>query len=207
MAIATTTSSRVPEVYANAPAPPPARPRVLLIGSALASGGAAMVLLTLIAVYAALRGDRVAAGKAWLPEGANLQLPPGGMAMATLALSLVTMAWIVQALRNDDRVNALVAFGVTLLLGAAYINMAAFGWQQLGLGIRDSVQALLIYTITGLHVAMTGVGMLFIAVMAFRAVGGQLTGRSAEGLLAALLYWYVTVGLYAVVWYTITITK
>jgi heme/copper-type cytochrome/quinol oxidase subunit 3 len=56
-------------------------------------------------------------------------------------------------------------------------------------------------------VAMTGVGMLFIAVMAFRAVGGQLTGRAAEGVMAALLYWYVTVGLYAVVWYTITITK
>jgi hypothetical protein len=26
-------------------------------------------------------------------------------------------------------------------------------------------------------------------------------------VMAALLYWYVTVGLYAVVWYTITITK
>jgi cytochrome c oxidase subunit III len=206
MAIATTTSSPV-EVYTDAPAPPPARPRVLLVGSALASGGAAMVVLTLVAAYAALRGDRVAAGKAWLPKGANLQLPPGGMAMATLALSLVTMAWIVQALRNDDRTNALVAFGITLMLGAAYINMVAFGWQQLGLGIRDSTQALLIYTITGLHVAMTGVGMLFIAVMAFRAVGGQLTGRGAEGVMAALLYWYVTVGVYAVVWYTITITK
>jgi heme/copper-type cytochrome/quinol oxidase subunit 3 len=206
MATATTTSTQL-EIYTGAPAPPPARPRVLLIGSALASGGAAMVVLTLIAVYASLRDARVSAGKAWLPEGANLQLPPGGMAMVTLALSLLTMAWIVQALRNDDRTNALVAFGVTLLLGAAYINMVAFGWQQLGLGIRDSTQALLIYTITGLHVAMTGVGMLFIAVMAFRAVGGQLTGRAAEGVMAALLYWYVTVGVYAVVWYTITITK
>jgi heme/copper-type cytochrome/quinol oxidase subunit 3 len=209
MAIATTSSatSAPVEVYTNAPAPPPARPRVLLIGSALASGSAAMVLLTLISLYARLRDDRVSAGKAWLPKEANIQLPPGGMAMVTLSLSLVTMAWIVQALRNDDRRNALVAFGVTLLLGAAYINMVAFGWQQLGLGIRDSTQALLIYTITGLHVAMTGVGMLFIVVMAFRALGGQLTGRSAEGVLAALLYWYVTVGVYAVVWYTITITK
>ena len=54
---------------------------------------------------------------------------------------------------------------------------------------------------------MTGVGMLFLLVMAFRALGGQLTGRSAEGMLAAVLYWYVTVGVFAVVWYTITITK
>jgi hypothetical protein len=43
--------------------------------------------------------------------------------------------------------------------------------------------------------------------MAFRALGGQLTGRAAEGALAAVLYWYMTVGAYAVVWYTITITK
>jgi len=129
------------------------------------------------------------------------------MGMVTLAMTLVTAAWIVQALRNDDRVHALLAFGVTLLLGAAYINVVAYGWQQLGLGVSDSPQALLIYTITGLHVAMVGVGLGFLAVMAFRALGGQLTGRAAEGVLAALLYWYVTVGLYALVWYSITILK
>ena len=105
----------------------------------------------------------------WLPEGTNLQLTPGGMGMATLALSLVTVAWVVQALRNDDRGHALMAIAVSLLLGAAYINVVAFGWQQIGLGITSSPQALLIYTITGLHVAMTGVGMLFLAVMGFKA--------------------------------------
>ena len=50
-------------------------------------------------------------------------------------------------------------------------------------------------------------GLLFLAVMAFRALGGQLTGRAAEGLAAAALYWYVTIGVFAVVWYAITITK
>jgi hypothetical protein len=38
-------------------------------------------------------------------------------------------------------------------------------------------------------------------------VGGQLTGRAAEGATAAVLYWFVTVGVYAVVWYTITVVK
>jgi heme/copper-type cytochrome/quinol oxidase subunit 3 len=195
------------EIFSEAPAPTPPRPRVLLVGTALASASAAMVLLSLLALYLRLRHDVVAGGHAWLPEGANLQLPPGGMGMVTLAMTLVTAAWIVQALRNDDRVHALLAFGVTLLLGAAYINVVAYGWQQLGLGVSDSPQALLIYTITGLHVAMVGVGLGFLAVMAFRALGGQLTGRAAEGVMAALLYWYVTVGLYAVVWYSITILK
>jgi hypothetical protein len=43
--------------------------------------------------------------------------------------------------------------------------------------------------------------------MGFRAVGGQLTGRAAEGVSAAALYWFVTVGVYAAVWYAITIIK
>jgi heme/copper-type cytochrome/quinol oxidase subunit 3 len=195
------------EIFSRAPAAPPARPRVLLIASAIGAGAAALAVLTLIVFYARLRSDVISSGEVWLPEGTNLQLTPGGMGMATLTLSLVTVAWIVQALRNDDRGHALMATAISLVLGAAYINVAAYGWQQIGLGITSSTQALLIYTITGLHVAMAGVGLLFLAVMGFKAVGGQLTGRAAEGVTAAALYWFVTVGVYAVVWYTIPITK
>lgn len=195
------------EVFSAAPPPPPPRPRVLLVGTALAAGSASMAILTLIALYARLRSDVVASGEIWLPEESDVQLTPGSMGMVTLVLSLVTVTWIVQALRNDDRGHALMAFGITLLLGAAYINGVAYAWQQFGLGITSSTQALLVYTITGLHVAMTGAGMLFLAVMGFRAVGGQLTGRAAEGVSAAALYWFVTVGVYAAVWYTITIIK
>jgi heme/copper-type cytochrome/quinol oxidase subunit 3 len=186
------------EVFAAAPSPPAPRPRVLLVGTALAAGSVAMVVLALIALYARLRADVIAAGEIWLPEESNVQLTPGSMGMVTLLLSLVTAAWAVQAL---------MAFGVTLVLGAAYINGAAYGWQQFGLGVTSSTQALLIYTITGLHVAMAAVGMLYMLVMGFRAVGGQLTGRAAEGATAAVLYWFVTVGVYAVVWYTITVVK
>ena len=195
------------EIFSEAPPAPPARPRVLLVGSAIGAGASALVVLTLIAFYAGLRAEVVGDGGVWLPEGTNLQLTPGGMGMATLALSLVTVAWVVQALRNEDRGHALMAIAVSLLLGAAYINVVAYGWQQIGLGITSSPQALLIYTITGLHVAMTGVGMLFLAVMGFKAAGGQLTGRAAEGVSAAALYWFITVATYSVVWYTISITK
>src|SRR5690606_22599580 len=107
----------------------------------------------------------------------------------------------------EDRPNAYLALGVTVLLGVAFINGAVYGWQQLGLGIADSTQAVLIYTITGLHVAMVAVGLLYLSVMAFKALGGQLTGRAAEGLSAAALFWYVTIGVYAVIWYGIYITK
>lgn len=195
------------ETLSAAPAPPPPRPRVLLVGVALASAAATMLVLTLVALYARLRADVVAGGETWLPEEANLQLTPGNMGMVTLAMAAVTAAWAVYALRNHDRPHAYFALGTTVLLGVAFINGTAYGWQQLGLGITDSTQALLIYTITGLHVAMVGAALLFLTVMTFRALGGQLTGRAAEGLSAATLFWYVTIGVYAVIWYGIYITK
>lgn len=201
-----TTSTEI-EVVTGAPAPPPRRPRVLLTGAALASGGASMALFTLVAIYTRLRADVVAAGQTWLPEEAVIELTPGNMQFVTLLLSAVTVAWAVQALRDEDRLHAYMALGISLVLGAAFINGAASFWQRSMLGAADSVPGLLILTITGLHVAMVGAGMLFLVVMAFRAFGGQLTGRGAEGMSAAALYWYVTTAAYAVVWYAITVTK
>jgi cytochrome c oxidase subunit III len=201
------TSSADIDVFAGAPAAEPPRPRVLLVGSALASGAAAMLVLALVAVYTSMRADVIASGERWLPEDANIQLSPGTMGMVTLLMSAVTVAWAVYSLRNDDRVHAYLAFGLSILLGIAYIPTVVYGWQQFGVGATSSTQALLIFTITGLHVAMAGVGLLFLAVMAFRALGGQLTGRAAEGAAAAALYWYVTVAVYGAVWYGITITK
>jgi hypothetical protein len=43
--------------------------------------------------------------------------------------------------------------------------------------------------------------------MAFRALGGQYSGRDREGIVAAALYWDVTVVVYTVIWFTIFVTK
>src|SRR5262245_55304760 len=88
------------EIFSTAPPAPPARPRVLLIGSALASGSAAMVVLTLVAQYARLRNDVISGGNTWLPEEARAPLTPGNMGIVTLVMSMVTVAWIVYALRR-----------------------------------------------------------------------------------------------------------
>ena len=195
------------ELLADAPPAEPTRPRVLLAGTVLASGAAAMVVLSLVGVYLELRDQVVSSGEAWLPEGANLQLSPGTMGLVTLVMSAVMASWAVWSLRRYDRNHALLAIAVTELLGVAFIVGAVFNWQQLGLGIGDSSQALLIYVIGGAQVAMVGVGLLFLLVMGFRAVGGQLTGRAAEGVSAAVVYWYVTIAVYAVIWYGIYVTK
>jgi heme/copper-type cytochrome/quinol oxidase subunit 3 len=203
---ATSTNGAV-EVFGDAPAPAPERPRVLLVGSALASAAASAAILGMVVLYTQLRAQQLGAGERWIPEETIIPLTPGNMAMVSLLMSAVTVAWAMYALRGNDRTHAFLALGLTLMFGVAFFTDTAYMWQQMHLGIRDSVAAVLIYAITGAHVAMVGGAMLFLLVMGFRALGGQLTGRAAEGLSAAALFWYVTIGVYAVVWYAIYITK
>jgi heme/copper-type cytochrome/quinol oxidase subunit 3 len=192
---------------AVAPPPEARRPRVLLVGAALGSVAASLVVLTMLAAYLQLRAARIADGATALPEGVVLQLTPGNMGLATLSMSAVTMAWMVYALRNDDRTHAYLALGVTLLLGAAFINSTAYLYQQLGMGFTATGTAGLLYAVTGAHVVMVFAGLVFTAVMGFQALGGQLAGRDAEGMTAAVLYWYVTIAVYGAVWYGIYVTK
>jgi len=191
----------------DAPAPPARRPRVLLLGAAFGAVAAALVVAAELAVYLQVRGQLAAAGDATFPEGVVLPLTPGSMGMLTLAMSLVTVSWAVYALQNDDRPHAYLAIGLTLLFGAAFINSTVYLYQQLAMGLTASAAGTLLYIVTGTHLVMVVVGMVFVSVMGFHALGGQLTGRDAEGMSAAALYWYITVAVYVVIWYGIYITK
>jgi heme/copper-type cytochrome/quinol oxidase subunit 3 len=188
--------------------PPGARrPRVLLVGASLGAVASAVGILAMLAVYLRTRADNIANTGTNLPEGVVLPLTPGNMGLVTLAMAAVTMAWAVYALRNDDRPHAYAALGLTLVFGVAFINSTVYLYQQLAASPTSAPIVGLLYAVTAAHLVMVVVGMLFAAVMAFQALGGQLTGRDAEGMSAAALYWYVTIAVYTVLWYAIYITK
>jgi len=102
-------------------APPAAelsRNRTLLVGTALGAVSSIMVFVGLFAVYIALRQNNeylvengLEGGSLWFPEGA-VQIAPGTMMMFTTWISAFTVAWAVQAIRNDDRRNAYAAIVV-----------------------------------------------------------------------------------------------
>jgi heme/copper-type cytochrome/quinol oxidase subunit 3 len=188
------------------PAAPVARPRVLIIGTAFALAGVVMAFAGIIGFYVDRRSQTIARGDKWLPEGVTIDLTPANVALVGLVISLFVVQWAVYAIGNDDRPRAYLALGLTVLLGAAYINGMAFAYTQMGITVHDPV-GLLIFVITGMHLAMTGAGMVFVGLMAFRTLGGHYSGRDREGIVAAAIYWYVTVVVYAVIWYTIFVVK
>ena len=200
--MATATASAL----ATAPPPAPRRPRVLLVGSAFAATASALVILSILAVYLQVRSDNLASGPAF-PKGTVISLTPGTMGWVTLLMAGVTTAWAVYSLRNDDRAHAYVALGLTLVFGIAFINSTVYLYQQLATAPTSAPIVGLLYAATGAHLVMVVVGMLFLVAMGFQALGGQLTGREAEGMSAAALYWYVTIAVYTVLWYAIYVTK
>ncbi|HUW04287.1 MAG TPA: cytochrome c oxidase subunit 3 [Acidimicrobiales bacterium] len=200
---------RTVEVVGGAPAPEPARPRVLLVGTALASGASFMVFAGMVGIYLSVRSSVIAGGDSWLPAGAELPLTPANMGLFTLLMAAVTMQWAVDAMGKSDRPHAYLALGTTLLLGVSHVVMMAYYYTQMNLVLNgeSSTQAVLIYSITGLHLAMVVAALVFISLMAFRALGGQLTGRDREGVASAAMFWHVTIAVYTVVWYSIFIVK
>ncbi len=188
------------------PAPKPVRPRVLLVGTSLAAAGSFMAIVGLVGFYLSARAGVLADGGVWLPDGTTIPLTPGNMAMATMLISGVTMWWAVDAVGKNDRQMAYLALGLTIFFGIAVINATTFLYSQMHLPVATS-QGVMIYTITGLHLAMMVAGLTYAGVMTFRTLGGEYHGRDREGLTAAALYWYVTIAAFAVIWLAIYVTK
>lgn len=187
--------------------PPIARPRVLMVGTAFATAATVMIFIGLIGVYLVERASVIGGGDAWLPQGVKIPLSQPNIMLFTMLMSVVTMQWAVAAIAKDDRVNAYLALGVTLVFGFAVITMTTYLWSLMKLDIASSVQGVLIYTITGGHIIMLIVAMIFVGLMAFRALGGQFTSRQHDGISAAAMFWYATVAVYALIWIAIYITK
>jgi heme/copper-type cytochrome/quinol oxidase subunit 3 len=192
---------------AAAPAPAPLRPRVLLVGAALGGLTGAMAIFTMLGVYLARRADLLNRGETWLPQGSSIPLPQPNMMFFTLLLSAVTMAWAAYALRRDDRQNAYVALGLTALLMVAYVVLATYFFTIVKLPVRaPEGQGVLFWSISGSHLVMVIVGIAFLVLTAIRVLSGQ-DRRIPEGITAVAVYWGITIGVYAVIWYAVYVTK
>jgi heme/copper-type cytochrome/quinol oxidase subunit 3 len=187
------------------PEPTPARPRVLLVATVLVGAAVAAGFVALLAIYLAARADTLAAGDEWLAE-ADIPLTPANLSLIGFVLSVFTMQWAVYSIGNDDRRHAWMAFAATLTIGALHLVGMGFLYSQMGLTVA-SPDGALVYALTGAHLALLVVAILFAALMAFRTLGGQYSAKDKEGVVAAAVVWYLMVALYGVIWYAVLVTK
>ena len=188
------------------PPPSPARPRVLLVSTVLGTAATVMFFAGLLGIYLHERAAVLAEGERWLPEGVTIPLTPGNMSLIGFALACITMQWAVDAIGHDDRRHTWMAFGATLVVGAFHLVGTGFLYSQVGMAV-SSTQGALFYAVTGAHLAMVGVAMVFAALMAFRTLGGRYSAKDREGVVAAALFWYATSAVYGAIWYAVLVTK
>ncbi len=178
------------------------RRRELLFGTAFVTAGVAMALATLIGVYISTRD---AAGAAWLSTN-EIPLTQPNMQLLTLGMSLITMQWAVYSINKDDRYHTYLALGVTILLGAAFVNQTSFLYSEAGITMAQA-EGPLFYAVTAGHLAMVVAGIIYIALMTLRTFGGQFSSRQPDGISAAALYWYAAAAMYAVIWFAVYVQK
>jgi heme/copper-type cytochrome/quinol oxidase subunit 3 len=207
MAVATPPAPTPVTERTTPPPPPIQRPRVLMVGTAFASAATLMVFAGLIGIYLTRRAELVVVGDSWLPEGVSIPLQQPTVMMTTLLAASVTIQWAVWAIVRNDRINTYLALGITLVFGVAFINMASYLYTLMEFDITANQQAVLVYAISGAHLAMLVVAMIFVGLMAFRALAGQETGRQHDGIGAAALFWHANVLVFAIIWYAIYVTK
>jgi heme/copper-type cytochrome/quinol oxidase subunit 3 len=124
----------------------------------------------------------------------------------TLLMSVVTAQWSTYAIARDDRPNAYLATGMTIMFGLAVVVQTWFLYDRVGITAKQ-LEGGVFYAVTAGHLAMVIAGTAFFALMLLRAVGGSFSSRYPEGFAAATLFWDVTVALYTVIWLAVYVMK
>ena len=188
-------------------AAPLPRQRTLLVGTVFGTAATLMYFAGLLGVYLRERSDALSGGGEWIPSSANIQLAPPTVAAWTMLMSVVTMQWAVYSIARDDRAHAIMAIALTTLFGLSVVVTTSFQYTEMGLVADESIAAVLIYTISASHLAMVAIGLVFLLLMAFRALAGQYSSRQTDGFVAASIYWYAVVFVYVVIWTAIFVLK
>jgi len=188
------------------PAPAPARPRMLMIGTALTAAAGTMLFGAMLGVYLNRR-DAAGGSSKVFSIGMHYPMVACTTALVTLLMSSVMMQWAVYAIKRNDRMNCYVALGLTGILGLLYLNAMAFIYKSMGLSISRTPYAVMVYAITGTHVVVTIGSLGFVALMAFRALGGRYNAKEHEGITAAAMFWHWNVVMFCAVWYVVFVVK
>jgi len=176
--------------------------RQTVAGAAFAAASSAMLVVLLLGNYLEIRS---ASEKFF--DGVSMPLAQPNVMFWGLGLSVLSIQWAVWAIARDERSQAYWAIGITALLGLSFLNSTWYLMSQSDLAVGVQPEAGATFAVVGAHVAMVLVGLLMVAVMAFRTFGGQFSSRYPDGWSAAAVYWHTTVGVYGLVWYAVYVTK
>lgn len=193
-------------MHALPAAPAPAPRRQLFVGTALACAAGATFYGGMIALYFRFRQEALSVPNSeWKPAAIKVpEVATNNMLISFLAI-YVFAQWAVYAARRGHKTYTALALGLVGLVGIAVINGQAFVYSQMRLSVNDGQYGTMFYALTGSFVALMIAGLVFTFVAAFRFLGGRTSDR--EIVSAHAMFWYFLGAVYAVLWFSVYVTK
>ncbi|MHB8671141.1 MAG: cytochrome c oxidase subunit 3 [Acidimicrobiales bacterium] len=184
---------------APAPVQAPSVRGTVALAALLLGAADLMVLAGLVAVWFADRGVARAAHQTWPPKGTSPGVYVPVVISLTVVMSACSARWAALASARGDRRNALVAIGLTALLGLSILNAQSYAWTHLGFAVGRHAYATLYYALTGFHAANVVVGLGWMGVAAVRATAGHIGNDDAGVTAGAARFWHVGNAVWVVV--------
>ena len=170
----------------------------------LAAGAGVLTLFGgLIAAYLALK----AAPGDFIPEDTSFDNYTAATLLITALMGMVTVEWALYGIRKGFRGQALFAFGITTLLGIAFLNALYYLITQLPVEAGSSPYAGVVTAMLVVAFGVAVIGVFAVVLTWLRAIGHQLTTDNIHVGRAGALLWHLTAVAWIAVYYTVYVTK
>lgn len=141
---------------------------------------------------------RVVDGADWMPPGQVLPVAVAGANSIILFSSSVTMHWALEGIKHNNRKALKAGLVLTILLGATFLGIQINEYVHLGFLPKDSAQATVFFSLTGLHGAHVAVGLIILSTVARRAFKGHYGPEKEKrwGVEIPGVYWHFVDGMW-----------
>ncbi|MGB1584039.1 MAG: cytochrome c oxidase subunit 3 [Solirubrobacterales bacterium] len=111
---------------------------------------------------------------------------------AILFSSSATMHWALEGLKHNNRKAFKTGLVLTLILGSTFLGVQISEYVHLGFLPKDSAQASVFFSLTGIHGAHVAVGLIVLATVTRRAFKGHYGPEKDKhwGVEIPGLYWH-----------------
>jgi heme/copper-type cytochrome/quinol oxidase subunit 3 len=166
-----------------------ARPRTQLVATCMAIAAGSAMMAGMLGFYISRRHQVKAPGSHWVPDEITIPNAQLVMCVVTVVLASFVAHWAVWASRKEERGHAYTGIGLTLLMGVLFLNMLIFSLNRMGIALGDGEWQNLAFSITGVVLTMAVLSLVYLALMGFRAIGGDLGPEGTAPLASAVLVW------------------
>jgi len=143
---------------------------------------------------------RVVTHDPWPAPGTKIPEAATGINTAILLVSSLTIHWALVSIKRGNRFGLKAGMVLTFLLGLTFLFLQVNEYVHLGWAPRDSAQATIFYSLTGLHGAHVFVGLCALLMVTIRSFRGHYSPEHHQGMEVPGIYWHFVDAMWIVVY-------